>query len=162
MNNFLSIINSNENQQAQKEFKKVLLKILPDTSNFDKPIKCIHEHYKLSVNTANACYIYIVDVYPKYIKKLENDIINYKNKIIKNQKNLELNGFDKTNVILTIFEEELINKRIIFIENLLWWLQRSYLPKSAIKKAVGFMEFYERRYPHAPRRDYTLFISEYL
>lgn len=161
MNNLLNIVNSDENQLAQKEFKKVLLKIFPDTSKFYKPIHCIHSHYKLSVDTANACYTYIVDVYPKYIKKLENDIINYQNKLIENWKILELSGFTKIKVILTIYEDELINKRIIFIENLLWWLQRSYQPKSTIKKAVDFMEFYERRYPHFPRRDYTLFMSEY-
>ena len=79
-----------------------------------------------------------------------------------NWNKVEITGFNKELLVITLYNQHLMEEEINMLNNILWLLKRDHKVIATIKKALVFIEFYERRYAHPQRKNYRSLLSEYL
>ena len=162
INRCLSLIKQKEQDPIQQKFNDTLNKLLPNVKQHLRPIECLHKHYIRSCIAMESCSNYILHVYPNYIKQTHLDIYKLQLVIDYNENKIQLHGYNKEDLIVSLYNIYMAEKEIQMINDILWFLQRDHSCRASITKAMSFMEFYERKYTHPERKNYRQLLSEYL
>ena len=162
INRKINILQKKENDFMYTKFNDALKKILPNTKYFYRPITCLHRHYNITCITMESCSNYITNTYPNYIQNAHLEMYKLNMSIQLNKNKIEESGFNKEILIISLYNQQIAEREIQIIKNILWYLKRNHVPVSTIGKAISFMEFYESRYPHPIRKNYREILSEYL
>jgi len=165
MNNFLQdLLKSIDNKNnINTIYKDVMNKLLPNIKQFNKDIKNLNKHYNRACIAAESCYNYIIYTYPNYINNANTRIYNLQVTILYNWRRVEMSGFSKKTLIIALYHEQHMYNEIYTLNNILWLLKRDNTAIATIKKALEFIEFYERKYTsYTIRLDYRNILSEYI
>lgn len=165
MNNFLQDLlkSIDNNNNINTIYKDIINKLLPNIKQFYKDIKNLHQHYQRSCIAAESCYNYIIYTYPNYINNTNTRIYNLQVTILYNWRKVQISGFSKEHLIITLYHEQQMYNEIDTLNNILWLLKRDNTAIVTIKKSLEFIEFYESKYiNYTIRLDYRNILSEYI
>ena len=164
MNDFLQkmALNIKKNNNFYTQYNTIFNTLLPNIQNFNKPIHNIEKHYYRSCIAAESCCNYIMYAYPNYINNSNIKIHNLQTAIKYYWNKVEMAGYNKKLLIITLYNQQIMEEEIKTINNILWLLKRDTQAITIIKKSLEFIEFYEGRHLHPHRKNYRLILSEYL
>jgi len=144
------------------QYNNVISTLLPNISGINGQIYNIERHYYKSCIAVESCCNYIINYYPQYKNNTGIRIHNLQTTMDYEWKQVELCGFNKKSLITTLYNQQEMLKEIDNLKSILWLLERDTTAITTVKRTLPFMEFYERRHQHKPRKNYRLILSEYL